>query len=58
MRLVLLVILCSTLISAIDDEKTTIKAAEKEAEKPTEKPAKDENAKTETVRILSDISLV
>lgn len=47
MRLVLLVIICSTLAAAIDDEKTTVKSAEKQ------NAAKDENTKSETVRIFS-----
>lgn len=59
MRLVLLVLLCSTLIVAIEDRKPKEKekATEVVTEKPTEKPAdtvtKDEKAKeeTQTVRI-------
>lgn len=59
MRLMFLVLLCSTLILAIDEkstekatEKATEKVAEKEepTEKPTESSTKEENAKKETVR--------
>lgn len=54
MRLVLLVLLCSTLIVAIDDvkstEKTTKKSTETPVETTTESSTKDENAKAETVR--------
>lgn len=55
MRLMLLlVLLCSTLIVAIDD----IKSTEKPAEAPTKTPTKDENNKSETVRNFGNIVLM
>lgn len=50
MRILLLVLLCSTLILAIDDEKSK----ETTAEKSTETSTKEENPKEETVRIKLD----
>lgn len=50
MKLILLVLLCSTLVVAIED-KPTEKATEKSTEKPTESPTKV----PETVRIFYKI---
>lgn len=58
MRLVLLVLLCSTLVVAIDDVKPTEKATVKPTETPTESSTKDENAKAETVRKFQKIVLI
>lgn len=61
MKLVLFVILCITVVLATDDVKSTEEVKEKSTEKSTEKPAenpKDENAKTETVRIFFRYILV
>lgn len=61
MKIVLLVLLCSTLILAIEDQKTTVTektVTEKSAEETeatsvvtSDSTTKDEKAKTETVRI-------
>lgn len=47
MRLVLLVVLCSTLIAAIDDVKST----EKPTEKPEENPVEEADNKPETEKV-------
>lgn len=57
MKLVLLVLLCSTLIYAIDDVKSTEKATEKPTETAADSSTKDENAKAETVRKFEKIVL-
>ncbi len=52
MRLALLLLMCSTLVVAVEDQKSKENTSEKATETSSETTTKGENVKAETVRIF------